>query len=130
VEKEGVANAAIYDQRAVLEWINKFINLFGGDADEVSVWGESAGAGSITHHLTAFGGKGKAPFKRAVIESPAYDFHVDRKGHLEKQFEKFAEYASCAGKGLECLRSATIETIMTAQKKILDEAPNSKPGTG
>jgi carboxylesterase type B len=130
VEREGNPNAGLWDQRAVFEWINKYIGLFGGDPKELSVWGESAGAGSITHHLTAFGGEETALFKRAVIESPAYDFHVERTGHLEKQFQGLANYAGCAGKGLECLRSASINTIMSAQKKLLDEVPSSKPGVG
>jgi carboxylesterase type B len=40
VEKGGVANAALWDQRAVLEWIQKEIFLFGGDPDNVNIWGE------------------------------------------------------------------------------------------
>jgi carboxylesterase type B len=33
--------------------------------------GESAGGGSILHHITAFGGqKGKTPFQRAIPQSP------------------------------------------------------------
>lgn len=35
--------------------------------------GESAGGGSIMHHLTAYGGKGAVPlFDRAILQSPAY----------------------------------------------------------
>lgn len=51
MEKEGQPNAGLWDQRAVHEWIQTYADLFGGDAKEVSVWGESAGAGSIMHHL-------------------------------------------------------------------------------
>jgi carboxylesterase type B len=127
---EGTPNAALWDQRAVLEWINKHISLFGGDPAEVSLWGESAGAGSITHHLVAFDGVEKALFKRAVIESPAYDFHIDRKGHLEKQFQGFAAHAGCGDKGLKCLRSLSIDKVMDAQKKQLDGLPGNKPGVG
>lgn len=31
VEKEGVPNAGFWDQRAVLEWIQKYITLVGGE---------------------------------------------------------------------------------------------------
>ncbi|KFZ18333.1 hypothetical protein V502_04146 [Pseudogymnoascus sp. VKM F-4520 (FW-2644)] len=37
------------------------------------VMGESAGASSIMHHITAYGGKnGKAPFQRAILQSPGW----------------------------------------------------------
>lgn len=45
VEKEGTPNAGFWDQRAVLQWIHDYAPLFGGDANDVSLWGESAGAG-------------------------------------------------------------------------------------
>src|ERR1700712_201525 len=41
-DKSAVTNAGFYDQRAVLEWIRDNIALFGGDANDVSAWGESA----------------------------------------------------------------------------------------
>lgn len=48
----GDSNAGLLDQRAALEWIQKYIHLFGGDAGQVTVIGESAGGGSIEHQIT------------------------------------------------------------------------------
>ena len=73
LQKDGTANVGLYDQQAVFDWIQDNIHLFGGDADRVTVMGESAGAGSIMHHITAYGGqKGKAPFQRAILQSPGW----------------------------------------------------------
>ena len=90
MEKEGLPNAGLYDQRAVLEWIQRYIDLVGGDKTHVSAWGESAGATSILQHLTAFGGTQDPLFSRAVLQSPASIFSSDRKGTLEQAFHTFA----------------------------------------
>jgi cholinesterase len=73
VQSNGTANVGLLDQRHALEWVQKYIHLFGGDPKRVTVFGQSAGAGSIMHQITAFAGlKGPAPFQQAILQSPGF----------------------------------------------------------
>ena len=45
------SNNGIRDQKTALEWIKKYIAGFGGDPDNVTVIGESAGAGTSPRNL-------------------------------------------------------------------------------
>ncbi|BCR90256.1 putative carboxylesterase [Aspergillus chevalieri] len=62
------ANNGLRDQRVALEWVQKHIQDFGGDPDNVIVSGESAGAASVTYHLHSE----KPLFKRAIVMSGSF----------------------------------------------------------
>ncbi|KAF2789984.1 alpha/beta-hydrolase [Melanomma pulvis-pyrius CBS 109.77] len=74
LQKDGIGNAGLYDQRFALEWVQANIKKFGGNPDRVTVMGNSAGGGSILHQITAYGGKPprKTPFQKAIIQSPGF----------------------------------------------------------
>lgn len=63
-------NYSILDQRAALRWVQNNIAAFGGNPDNVTLFGESAGGLSVLMHLIAPGSKGL--FNKAIVESGTY----------------------------------------------------------
>lgn len=54
--RNGVVNAGLLDQHFALQWVQAYISLFGGNASQVSISGESAGGGSVMLQDMAYGG--------------------------------------------------------------------------
>ncbi|KAK8071270.1 hypothetical protein PG997_011473 [Apiospora hydei] len=127
--KEGALNLGLKDQILMMEWVQENIHLFGGDKDNVTLIGLSAGAHSIGHHLLNYE-EGKPPlFHRIVMESGAPTSravrHFDAEIH-EQQFRDFLAAVNCPQDTPESgifpyLRSLPIDAIAAAQTKVFYE---------
>ncbi|CAG2177018.1 unnamed protein product, partial [Oppiella nova] len=66
----------LYDQLFALKWVRDNIHLFGGDRDEITMFGESAGSWSVSAHILS--PLSKVLFKRAIMQSGVLMFNRDR----------------------------------------------------
>jgi para-nitrobenzyl esterase len=66
------SNVGLRDQLFAASWVRENIGAFGGDPSRITVFGESAGAGSIIHLISAPGATDS--IARAIAQSPGVDF--------------------------------------------------------
>ncbi len=64
-----LGNYAFMDQIAALEWVQKNIGKFGGDPHNVTIFGESAGGGSVNTLMTANPRFVSGLFHKAIAQS-------------------------------------------------------------
>ncbi|KAF9262430.1 carboxylesterase [Marasmius fiardii PR-910] len=108
-------NPGLLDQEAVLKWTKKYVNQFGGNPDEVTIWGQSAGGGSVLAQALGRGGKQKL-FHKAMASSPFWP-KVYKYDSPEAQalYDQLAARTGCAGpESLACLKKADVQAIRDA----------------
>lgn len=67
-------NLGLLDQRAGLDWVQRNIEVFGGDPERVTIFGQSAGAYAVDVLLTAPWPNGP-PFRAGIMESGTYSYN-------------------------------------------------------
>ncbi|KAF6017686.1 CES5A [Bugula neritina] len=63
----GTGNFGLWDQRAAIMWVKQNIDKFGGDPGLITIFGESAGGGSVSAQMMSHHNGGL--FQRAIQES-------------------------------------------------------------
>lgn len=107
-------NYGILDQIQSLKWIRRNISAFGGDPQNVTVFGESAGAGDIAYLLLSPLTAGL--FHKAISQSGGWP--VDHDATLGQQADAGADFAAKLGvDGIAAMRELTADELLEAARE-------------
>ncbi|KAJ5100308.1 hypothetical protein N7456_006360 [Penicillium angulare] len=89
-------NAGFLDQRLAVEWVQENIAAFGGDPGRIALWGQSAGAGSVTAYPYAYPDD---PIVTALIAESGGPTIIHNQDYTQK---------------LDCVRAVPAQTLENA----------------
>jgi len=109
------ANYGLLDQQQSLRWVRDNIAAFGGNPDNVTIFGESAGAIAVYTHIVSPMAAGL--FQKAIIESGATADETLQTA--EDQGKSLAQKVGCpedaSPAAAECLRKASVDALISAE---------------
>ncbi|HET7340018.1 MAG TPA: carboxylesterase family protein, partial [Methylomirabilota bacterium] len=106
----GSGDYGLMDQQAALRWVQRNIRAFGGDADNVTIFGESAGGYSVLAQLASPQVAGL--FHKAIVESGTYSLTQAPLATAEAQGTAFATAIGCGDTA--CLRALSVAAVLAA----------------
>jgi para-nitrobenzyl esterase len=123
-------NYGLMDQQAVLRWVRENIARFGGDPDNVTIFGHSAGGYAVRAQLASPMAAGL--FHKAIIQTGTWAFRPLQErspgfpGRVtdaplevaESRGAAFATAAGCPDQTAACLRSVSVEAVLANQPSV------------
>jgi para-nitrobenzyl esterase len=107
-----IADFGLLDQIAALEWVRDNIAGFGGDASNVTIFGESAGASSVNFLMASPLARGL--FAKAISESGGSSGNLKTFAAAEAEGAAWSKTAGVADDDIDALRSLPADKVWSA----------------
>ena len=136
-ESDASGNYGLLDQQAAITWVKRNARAFGGDPNNITIFGESAGGASVCAQLTSPAMAGQ--FQKAIIESgPCY--MVKPRDVAEAYGQNIASENGCPttadAAAADCLRKLPVSAFAVPGTEIIGNTgggsladPNAFPYT-
>ncbi len=120
------SNLGLRDQVAALEWVRRNIAAFGGDPENVTVFGESAGAHAVLALLATPAAAGL--FHRGIAQSPPADWGVPREDARAFARGCVGNLGATSDNAATMLREASTHDIRRAVERQMARDTHERPG--
>ena len=120
-------NQAITDWIKALEWVQKNIEYFYGDPDNVTIFGESAGAQSVATLLSLINNvDARNYYQKAIVQSSPFGMHYRKPNEATEEAETLYDKLDCKDgrndenfdKMIDCAMSRSADEIVEAAAKV------------
>lgn len=117
-DKDYNGGYGLKDQRLALAWVKRNIARFGGDPNNITVAGESAGGAGVCMHLVA-PQETRGLFNKAIMQSAGCATPLHTVQEAEKIGEKVAQLVGCtdAKTAVACMRKKPVNEMTEAASK-------------
>lgn len=119
LKEEGSLNAGLRDQRLAIEWVKDNIHWFGGNPNNITIFGQSSGGLAVGMHLLAYGGTKPLPFQQGICQSQALEPGLTGNFTIDAM-QKLVDYIGCnttsfhSPETISCLREFDTNAVFKA----------------